>query len=120
MRTAQPWRTNRARVLRDVSTSAEDKLWDALRHRQLGGFKCARQVAIGNDFADFACRELKLVVEVDGATHGTAAEVAYDETRTQFLEANGYHVFRAHTSEVFKNLDGVLEILLAVASRLKA
>jgi very-short-patch-repair endonuclease len=120
MRTAQPWRTNRARVLRDTSTSAEDKLWDALRNRQLGGFKFIRQVAIGNYFADFVCRELKLVVEVDGATHGTAAEVAYDETRTHFLEADGYHIFRAHNGEVFENLDGVLETLLHFAGSLKA
>jgi very-short-patch-repair endonuclease len=119
MRTAQPWRTNRARALRDASTSAEDKLWDALRNRRLGGLKFARQVAIGTYFADFVCRELKLVVEVDGATHSTAAEAAYDETRTHFLEANGYHVFRAHNAEVFENLDGVLETLLEVANGLK-
>ena len=120
MRTAQPWRTNRARVLRDASTSAEDKIWDALRNRQLGGLKFALQVAIGTYFADFVCRELKLIVEVDGATHSTAAEVAYDATRTRFLEANGYHVFRAHNAEVFENLDGVLETLLEVANRLKS
>jgi very-short-patch-repair endonuclease len=120
MRTAQPWRTNRARVLRDASTSAEDKVWHALRNRQLGGFKFARQVAVGKYFADFVCRELKLIVEVDGATHGTDAEVAYDETRTRFLEANGYRVFRAHTAEVFENLDGVLETLVEVARGLKA
>jgi very-short-patch-repair endonuclease len=119
MRTAQPWRTNRARVLRDASTSAEDKLWDALRNRQLGGFKFARQVAISTYFADFLCRELKLVVEVDGATHSTTAEAAYDAARTQFLETRGYHVFRAHNDEVFENLDGVLETLLATAIGLR-
>jgi very-short-patch-repair endonuclease len=119
MRTARPWRTNRARVLRDASTSAEDKLWDALRNRQLGGFKLARQVAISSYFADFVCRELKLAVEVDGATHSTDAEATYDDARTQFLEANGYHVFRAHNDEVFENLDGVLDTLLDVASGLK-
>jgi very-short-patch-repair endonuclease len=82
-----------AHVLRDASTSAEDRLWDALRNRQLGGFKFARQVAIGAYFADFVCRELKLVFEVDGATHSTDAEVTYDETRTCFLGANGNRVF---------------------------
>jgi very-short-patch-repair endonuclease len=120
MRTAQPWRTNRARVLRDASTSAEDKLWDALRNRQLGGFKFARQVAISKYFADFVCRDLKLVVEVDGATHSTAAEAAYDEARTHFLEANGYLVFRAHNTEIFENLDGVLDTLLELANSLKS
>ncbi len=65
-------------------------------------------------------RELKLIVEVDGATHGTAAAAAYDAARPRFLEASGYQVFRAHNSEVFENLDGVLETLLEVASRMKA
>jgi very-short-patch-repair endonuclease len=119
MRTTQPWRTNRARILRDASTAAEDKLWDALRNRQLGGLKFGRQMAIGTYFVDFVCRELKLVVEVDGATHSTAAEAGYDEARTRFLEANGYHVFRAHNAEIFDNLDGVLETLVEVARGLQ-
>jgi very-short-patch-repair endonuclease len=43
-----------------------------LRKRNFGrGFVVA--VSIGPYFADFACREEKLIVEVDGATHGTEA-----------------------------------------------
>src|SRR5437763_8532270 len=43
MRGAQPWRTNRARVLRSPLTSAEDRMWSALRNRQLNGLKFVRQ-----------------------------------------------------------------------------
>ncbi|MFV0444766.1 MAG: DUF559 domain-containing protein, partial [Planctomycetaceae bacterium] len=42
MRGEQPWKTNRARVLRANATSAEAKLWSHLRNRNLGGFKFAR------------------------------------------------------------------------------
>ena len=48
-----------------------------------------RQLPIGPYFADFACRRVKLIVEVDGATHGDAHEVAYDEIRTKFFGGAG-------------------------------
>ena len=115
MRRAQPWKTLRARTLRANETSAEQKLWDALRNRQLGGLKFARQVSIAPFFADFVCRNLKLIVEVDGATHGTPEELARDEAREAFLKAKGYRVFRVLNDDVYTNLDGVLHTLLAFA-----
>ena len=74
-----------------------------------------QQEPVGNFFADFLCREEMLVVEVDGPTHGEAHEIAYDERRTAFLEAQGYRVLRVPNIEVFTNMDGVLNsILLAL------
>jgi very-short-patch-repair endonuclease len=69
---------------------------------------------IGPYFADFSCRDEMLIVEVDGATHGTDEEVRRDEARTAFLIRHGYHVIRFTNAEVFENLDGVLETILAV------
>ena len=69
MRGPQPWRTNRARVLRSHSTSAEDRIWSALRNRRLNGLKFVRQYSIGPYFVDFVCRERMIIVEIDGATH---------------------------------------------------
>ncbi len=66
----------RARELRRAETSAEAKLWNHLRARRLNGFKFVRQEPIGPYFADFVCREEKLIVEVDGATHGMPEEIA--------------------------------------------
>ena len=100
-------------MLRANETSAEDRVWQAIRNRQLGNCKFVRQLPIGPYFADFACREHKIVVEIDGATHGTGAEVAYDAARTAVLEQMGYRVFRAHNSEIGENLNGVLDTLLA-------
>jgi very-short-patch-repair endonuclease len=112
MRGTQPWRTNRARVLRSRQPAAEDKLWDELRNRQLGGFKFVRQLAVGDYFADFACRDAKLIVEVDGATHGTDTEIAADAARTSALEGMAYRVVRVSSDDVERNIDGVLEWLL--------
>ena len=112
MRGPQPWRTNRARVLRSSQVRAEDKLWDELRGRRLSGFKFVRQAAIGPYFADFLCREKKLVVEVDGGTHGSALEIAKDAARTATLELLGYRVLRVDNEEVERNVDGVLMSIL--------
>jgi very-short-patch-repair endonuclease len=105
--------TRRARNLRATQTSAEAKLWAKLRNRQLNGFKFIRQMPIGIYFADFCCREAKLIIEVDGATHSTANELAGDARRTDSLLAEGFFVLRFQNAEVFENLDGVLETILA-------
>jgi very-short-patch-repair endonuclease len=113
MRGSQPWQTNRSRVLRSQPISAEAKLWAKLRNRQLGGLKFARQAPIGRYFADFLCREHKVVVEVDGGTHGTGAERTEDKMRTVELNRLGYRVFRILNIDVYENIPGVLDALLA-------
>ena len=106
----------RARNLRLRDTVAEQKLWEALRSRRLGGAKFVRQLPIGPYFGDFACREKKLIVEVDGATHGEAREIVHDIARTEYLQAQGWRVIRCWNQDVFENLDGVCEtIVLALA-----
>lgn len=113
MRRAQPWKTNRARVLRVHETSAEAKVWSALRGRRLEGLKFVRQAPIEPYFVDFLCRERRVIVEVDGGTHATDAEIAADAEREVHLRRLGYRVFRATNDDIFRNLDGVLDGLLA-------
>jgi len=60
---------------------------------------------------DFVTMEGKLIVEVDGATHSTGAEIARDGERTHFLEAFGFQVVRVTNIDVYENLDGVLEMI---------
>ena len=113
MRGEQPWRTNRARALRSQPISAEAKLWAKLRSRRLGGHKFVRQAPIGPYFADFLCRERKVVVEVDGGTHGTKPELARDDTRAAAMRRLGYRVFRVHNIDVYENMERLLDALLA-------
>lgn len=114
MRGEQPWLTNRSRTLRDNTTSAEALLWSHLRNRRLGGFKFVRQEPIGAYFVDFVCRERRLIIEVDGGTHGETHEIAADAARTAALEQLGYRVARVGNRDVYDNIDGVLEKVLAV------
>ena len=98
----------RARSLRKRMTDAELILWSRLRARQLEGAKFRRQHPVAPYIADFACVEVKLIVELDGDTHGTAQEIAHDRRRTAFLEDAGWTVVRAYNVDVYQNLDGVL------------
>jgi very-short-patch-repair endonuclease len=110
MRGELPHETNRARVLRATATSAEIHLWRRLRIRQLGGFKFVRQAPLGGYYADFLCREARLVVEIDGSQH--AGNLA-DRQRDAELTALGYRVVRVWNNEVSQNIDAVLEMLLS-------
>jgi very-short-patch-repair endonuclease len=101
-----------ARDFRRDGTIAEKRLWEQLRNRKLRGFKFLRQAPAGPYIADFLCREGRLVVEVDGATHSTAAEVASDRRRTEALKAIGYRVIRMQNEEVMRGMDQVLALIL--------
>jgi very-short-patch-repair endonuclease len=110
MRGAKPIRTKVVRRLRRDSTIAEVKLWNRLRSRTLGGFKFVRQASIGPFIVDFACREQRLIVEVDGGQH---AENQDDITRTEWLQCRGYTVLRFWNNDVLGNVEGVLEQIVA-------
>ena len=118
MALTDPTQRDRARTLRRSDTAAEQALWEHLRARRLDGMKFVRQLVIGPFIADFACRERKLIVEVDGATHSTDAEQDYDTARTQALERQGWHVLRVTNTDVFKHRADVLETILHAAQSL--
>ncbi|MBY5347395.1 endonuclease domain-containing protein [Rhizobium leguminosarum] len=103
--------TARARSLRQTENDAEDKLWNELRDRWLSGNKFVRQLPIGPYFADFACRELRLVIEIDGSQH---AESRRDGIRDVFMTDNGWSVVRFWNVDVLRALPSVLDTILAI------
>ena len=116
MREGEQQSRKHAKRLRKSMTEAEVVLWTFLRRHALGGFKFRWQHPIGWYVADFACVSAKLVVEVDGATHATADELAHDARRSAFLADAGWRILRVTNMDVFENLDGVW---LAIARKLK-
>ena len=102
----------RAKNLRRNQTEAEKQLWGYLRGRRLGGYKFVRQEPIGPYTADFLCREKKLVVEVDGATHSELNQIAHDVRRSRYLLTQGYNVLRVQNADVFTIRDDVLDMIL--------
>jgi very-short-patch-repair endonuclease len=71
--------------------------------------KFTRQLAIGPYFADFACRQAKLIVELDGGQH---AESEHDERRDALLAQEGWTIFRVWNNELDENPDGVFEAIV--------
>ena len=106
---------SKARTLRGNPTPAEKKLWEKLRHDQLG-VRFRRQAPIGRYFADFACRELKLIVEVDGETH---AEPKSDLVLTKYLTDLGFEVVRFWNNDVMENIEGVMSRLTDIVTAQK-
>ena len=75
-------------------TGTEQRLWAHLRGRKLEGWKFRRQHPIGEYIVDFACVAARLVVELDGSSHGFDQQQQYDEARQRWLEFQGYKVLR--------------------------
>jgi len=114
------WRTSssvqaRARQLRQSMTPAERKLWFHLCNGQLGAH-FRRQHPIGQFIVDFYCAQVKLIIEIDGATH--AAQAEYDAERTRWLQAHkGCRVLRFTNHEVLNQLETVLDEIRATLVR---
>jgi very-short-patch-repair endonuclease len=52
------------------------------------------------------CHSASLIIELDGSQH---ADSGQDKNRDAVMEIAGYGVIRFWNSEVFENLEGVLE-----------
>ncbi len=68
-----------------------------------------RQVVIGPYTCDFVARSIKLVIEVDGDSHGTTAQ--QDAARDLDLQQRGYRVLRFWNNDIMVNLEGVVRAI---------
>ena len=120
MRTVQKG-TFRARkfgkALRKDLTPAERKLWQQLRAGRLGGHKFRRQPPVGPYIADFACVKSRIIVEVDGDSHFNNAAEAKDKIRSDFIISENWQIFRCSNRDVYTNMSGTLDSLLAAFTR---
>ena len=98
--------TQRARELRNGATRHERKLWGMISRLRP---KFTRQLPIGPYFADFACRQAKLIVELDGGQH---ADSERDKRRDAFLVEEGWTIFRVWNNELDENPDGVVGAIM--------
>jgi very-short-patch-repair endonuclease len=113
MRGAELGKTNPARRLRRNSTIAEQRMWNKLRSRGLSGMKSFGR-ADRSLYADFVCRERRLVVEIDGGQHAVNQR---DCTRDEWLCGQGYKILRFWNNDVMQNIEGVL---VTIANSLRA
>ena len=104
--------TAKCRQLRGSMPDAEVILWSRLKKgRQLLGCKFRRQYGVGTFVIDFFSAELRLGIELDGDSHFRVGAVDYDRKRQQFIESFGIRIVRFLNTEIYENLDGVLEVI---------
>ena len=97
-----------ARKLRKNSTKAEIKLWkEVLRAGNIYGYTFLRQRPVLNFIADFMCKSLWLIIEIDGYTHGFEEQWRLDKKRQSKLETVGFTVLRFSDEEVLGNIANV-------------
>lgn len=101
-----------ARRLRSQQTDAEQSLWQALKHKQLG-VPFYRQKPLLSYIVDFYCPAAKLVIELDGTQHASHAGLIADQQRDAALQALGLSVLRFDDRQVLLEREAVLSVIKA-------
>jgi very-short-patch-repair endonuclease len=95
--------------LRTTMTTAENKLWEHLKGKQILGLRFRRQHPIGQFIVDFYCHKSQLIVEVDGEIHNNTFNREYDNQRSYELNNLGLTVIRFTNDQVIKQIDNVIQ-----------
>ena len=101
-----------ARALRKRMTPWEARMWVHLRGLRAKGYHFRRQVPLEPYVVDFACLPRRLIVEIDGEAHKQYADA--DRERDAALQAMGFRVLRFWNADITRDLEGVMETILAV------
>ncbi|WP_113662959.1 endonuclease domain-containing protein [Pedobacter nanyangensis] len=105
---------NFARENRKEMTKAEACIWKyLLSNKQMMGYQFKRQRPILNYIADFFCKELMLIIEVDGLTHQWEEVAKKDVIRERELKQIGFEVLRFHDEEVLNDIVNVERAIVA-------
>ncbi len=96
-----------AQKLRNNMTMGEITLWCEIKGKTLG-VRFNRQIPIDQYIVDFYCKDLQLVIEVDGSIHFKEGQQERDAIRQKRLEYLGLVVIRFSDLDVKNNLSWVL------------
>ena len=99
-----------SRKLRGFGEKSEAMLWKRLKSRQIG-YAFNRQKPILNYIADFYCKELGLVVEIDGASHFNEEAHMRDTERDRQMRAIGLEIVRVLDGDVRMDADRVADYI---------
>jgi very-short-patch-repair endonuclease len=101
-----------ARILRRKMTKTEVVLWNHLRTANRHGYHFRRQHPVGPYIVDFASVKDRLVIEIDGDTHGTLSGIRHDARRDAYLKSRGWSVVRVFNLDVHADAQRIVEIIL--------
>ena len=105
--------------LRSQGTKSEIILWNQLKGSQVNGFRFIRQKPIGDYIVDFYCKEVGLVIELDGLSHQYNEVMDLDERKQSYLESIGLKVIRFEDEDVIRDLPNVMRVIEYTALSLK-
>ncbi len=108
-------RISTARGLRQQAGYAEQKVWALLRGGRVDGHKFRRHFPVGPYVADFACVQLRLLIEVDGAVHDLDEVVTRDHWRQEALQDAGWTVLRVSNDDAIGRPERIIEAIRAYA-----
>ena len=100
---------DRAKELRQAGNLSEVIFWTEVKKNQFHGIDFDRQRVIGHYIVDFYCKQLGLVIEIDGESHNYKIE--YDETREAFLKALKLEIIHFNDIDIKNDMDSVLQYL---------
>ncbi|MBQ8958835.1 MAG: DUF559 domain-containing protein [Bacteroidales bacterium] len=100
-----------SRDLRNHGQMSEALLWKCLKSKKTG-YAFSRQKMILNYIVDFFCKELRLVVEIDGSSHFSAEAQAKDRERDRQMQVLGLRIIRVKDRDVRDDPNGVASWLM--------
>ncbi|HYD89020.1 MAG TPA: DUF559 domain-containing protein [Vitreimonas sp.] len=106
-RGARAWLRKRAKEMRREMTPHEKATWRILHEGELVALYSRRQTVFRDYILDFVSHPARLVVEIDGAQHGSPEQTEHDAQRTVMLNGQGYRVLRFWNNEAISDRDGV-------------
>lgn len=92
----------------------EVKLWVRLRLLRAKGFHFRRQAPRDGFILDFVCLPERLIIEIDGDTHGQPGQSAKDCNRDRHFTDKGFRTIRFWNNDIDRNLDGVVETVYRI------
>ena len=107
-----------SRELRNESTLGEVLLWKKLRAKQLG-YIFNRQKPLLNYIADFYCKSLNLVIEIDGKSHATIEKGERDVRKEGDLKILGLEILRFTEKQVRYSMNDVIRCIQVKISEIE-
>ncbi len=99
----------KARQLRKSGNLSEVLLWQEIKNKKLLNLDFDRQRIIGHYIVDFFCKDLGVIIEIDGSSHDNKA--SYDKKREDYLRRLNLIIIHILDADVKRNMAGVLEFL---------
>ena len=115
---AAPANVKFARTLRSEMSLPEVLLWRELRGKPLG-MKFRRQFPVLGYVADFACTEVRLLIEIDGIVHDMGDQPDKDVKRDAMLTDRGWQVVRIPAKDVLADVGRCAASIVALAASIR-